>query len=231
MFRKYEKTFRIKVPTFDVPGKLILSDADKKALLTGKIIVEEKIDGANVGIIGSKDEAEMFRLQKRGSLVEFSEHEQFKRFKAWTMERYNDLVKIRKPMIVYGEWVWATHHIYYDSLPDWFVCFDIWDGSRYVDRSTKESICKDLGLEVIPLIYEGYVDSVLDIEKLLRGKSVYSTDHDREGIVIKNYRKQMRCKLVVPEFVKEIDEDGTHWTTHWDSRKINKLKESTNEDI
>jgi len=210
MFRKYEKTFRLKVPSFNVPGKLVLSDSDKKRLLTGKVTIEEKIDGANVGIIGSKDETEMFRLQKRGSLVEFSEHEQFKRFKAWTMERYNDLIKIRKPMIIYGEWMWATHHIFYDSLPDWFICFDIWDGKQYVGREQKEEICKELNLEIIPLIYHGYIDSVTEIEDMLRGKSEYSSNHDREGIVIKNQRKQMRCKLVVPEFVKEIDEDGTH---------------------
>ncbi|MGV8130994.1 MAG: hypothetical protein ACP5N7_02730 [Candidatus Pacearchaeota archaeon] len=37
----------------------------------------------------------------------------------------------------------------------------------------------------------------------------------------------MRAKLVRPSFIKEIDEDGTHWTTHWDPRKINKLKENS----
>jgi hypothetical protein len=55
---------------------------------------------------------------------------------------------------------------------------------------------------------------------------MYSTDHDREGIMVKNYRKQMRGKIVVPEFVKELNEDGTHWMTRWDSRKINKLKKN-----
>lgn len=224
MFRKYEKTFRVKTPKIHVPGKLILSDADKKALLTGQIVIEEKIDGANVGIIGSKNDKTMFRLQKRGSLVDTSEHPQFQRFKAWTMERFLDLAKLRKPYIIYGEFMWATHHIFYDALPDWFICFDVWDGTQYVDRHTKEEFCKEYNLEIIPLIYEGYVDSVIDIENKLYGLSAYSTDHDREGIVIKNHRKQMRAKLVRPEFVKEIDEDGVHWTTKWDPSKINKLK-------
>ena len=35
----------------------------------------------------------------------------------------------------------------------------------------------------------------------------------------------MRGKIVIPEFVKELNEDGTHWISKWDSRKVNKLRE------
>ncbi len=77
MFRKYEKTFRILVPTIEVPGKLVLSKNDAGALLSGNVIIEEKMDGANVGIIRHKNG---FALQKRGSLVGPSEHEQFEFF-------------------------------------------------------------------------------------------------------------------------------------------------------
>jgi hypothetical protein len=31
-----------------------------------------------------------------------------------------------------------------------------------------------------------------------------------EGLVVKNYRKQMRGKLVRPEFMKELEEED-HW--------------------
>lgn len=154
MFRKYEKTFRIQNAAIKVSGKLTLSCADERALLTGKVTIEEKIDGANTGIIGGKKGKE-FRLQKRGSLVDASEHPQFGRFKAWTMERYMDLMKLRFPYIVYGEFMWATHHIFYDSLPDWFICFDVWDGEKYINRKEKEDFCKSFHLEVVPLLYEG----------------------------------------------------------------------------
>ena len=51
MFRKYEKTLRIPYP--GINNKRILSKAEVKELITGRVIVEEKIDGANVGIIGT----------------------------------------------------------------------------------------------------------------------------------------------------------------------------------
>lgn len=222
MFRKYEKTFRILHPKIFVGGKHYLSSSDVQAVINDKIIIEEKIDGANTGIIGGKKD-QIFRLQKRGSLVDVSEHPQFNRFKAWTNEHYEQLMNIRYPYIVYGEFMWATHHIYYDQLPDWFICFDVWDGEEYLNREDKEKYCEKLGINIVPLLYCGYIDSVEELIPYVYGKSEYSSDNDREGIVIKNYRKQMRAKLVRGEFVKEINEDGTHWSTKWDPRKINQL--------
>jgi len=222
MFRKYEKTFRLPSVLFET-GKRELSSADQKKLLNGKITVEEKIDGANVGIIGTKP-GEVFRTQKRGSLVGPSEHEQFNRFKAWTVGHADDFNSLPKGIIIYGEFMWATHHIFYNSLPDWFICFDIWDNCEYVSRLEKEEWCQQLNLQCVPLIYEGPVASITELLDLLPGKSEYSSDQEKEGIVVKNYKKQMRAKLVRPNFIKEVNEDGTHWMTKWDPRKVNKLQ-------
>jgi hypothetical protein len=230
MFNKYEKTYRIQTPNLKISGKMNMSKKDVQRLLTGKVTIEEKIDGANVAIIGMASNVSYFRpprpfrLQKRGSLIDFSEHEQYNRFKAWSMKQWNNLSKIEYGIYVYGEFMWATHHIFYDNLTDWFVCFDIWDGRKFYDRREKEKYCNDLNFQIIPLVYEGYIDDIIHLESFVHGKSEYSTDHDREGIVVKNYRKQMRGKIVVPEFVKELNEDGTHWMTRWDPRKVNKLK-------
>jgi len=221
MFRKYEKTFRIPTNKYNVSGKRKLSKKEVKQLLNGYLTVEEKIDGANVGIIATKDG---FRLQKRGSLVDEGEHPQFGRLKAWANERWGALTYyMPKNTIIYGEFMWATHHIYYDNLPDWFICIDIFQEGKFVNRDDKQLICFELGIKLVPLLYEGYVDSITEIEDLVEGPSAYSTDHEREGIVVKNYRKQMKGKIVRPEFVKEINEDGVHWMTKWDPRKINKL--------
>lgn len=222
MFRKYEKTCRLQTPNFNPPGKLHLSDSDTSALLTGHLDVEEKIDGANVGIIGGK-KGKLFRLQKRGSLVDQSEHEQFNRFKAWSAEHYTSLLKIEYPYIVYGEFMWATHHIYYDSLPDWFICFDVFDGDRYMNRADKEEYCSELGLVVVPLVASGNFTK-LEIEAMVIGPSAYSTTELREGLQVKNYKKQIRAKIVNPTFVKDLNEEDEHWMTRWNKSKVNKLK-------
>jgi hypothetical protein len=223
MFRKYEKTCRVPNAKIITSGKKMLSSDETRALLTGSIVIEEKIDGANTGIIGGKKDFD-FRLQKRGSLVDVSEHPQYNRFKAWSMERYLDLNKIRYPFIVYGEFMWATHHIYYDHLLDWFVCFDIWDGKEYISRRGKEAFCKNMNIEVVPLLFEGHVDNIDDVLPYVFGKSAYSTTENREGIQIKNYGKQMRGKIVNKNFQKELDEDDTHWTSHWDPCRVNSLR-------
>ena len=69
MFLKYPKIYRILVPQVNVKGKHFLSDKDTKRLLDGNVTLLEKLDGANVGIIKTKDG---FKLQKRGSLVDTS---------------------------------------------------------------------------------------------------------------------------------------------------------------
>jgi len=232
MFREYEKTYRIPHP--EVSNKLNISDQQLKELLTGFVIVEEKIDGANTGIIGLK--RDQFRLQKRSSLVDTSEHPQYGRFKAWSIEHYNDLIKIPQGVIAYGEFMWATHHIYYNELPDWFICFDVFHKNYgYLNRTDKEKFCNDFNLKCVPLIAQGYFNKK-EIMNMLDGNSAYnsfsfdkiSNKHIpcfKEGIVVKNYRKQKRAKLVRPDFIKELNEDGTHWMTLWDPSRINKLKE------
>ena len=82
MFRKYEKTCRILVPQYPgVKGKHYLHTKEVKSLLTGSVVITEKMDGANIGIIGTKDG---FNIQKRGDLIYVNEQAQFGRLKAWT---------------------------------------------------------------------------------------------------------------------------------------------------
>ncbi len=223
MFRKYERTFRIKIPEFDISSKHFLSHEDTQKLLTGKVTVEEKIDGANVGIIITHKPQQPYTLQKRGSLVDTSEHPQFNRFKAWANERYDQWLTMPKNYIIYGEFMWATHHLFYDQLPDWFICFDIFDKSKqiYISREERENFCDKNNIQIAPLLFYGNLTKS-DLLPLIQ-QSKYSSTNQAEGLVIKNNRKQMRGKLVRPEFIKEISEDGTHWTTKWDSSKINQL--------
>ena len=212
MFRKYEKTYRLSIPGFEVPGKFSLSDREVSELLSGKVIVEEKMDGANTGIIRF---AESYRLQKRGSLVDTSEHEQFNRFKAWASEHYNNIMSIPPGYVVYGEFLYAQHHIFYDRLPDWFLVFDIFSISRrqYVNYEIRRAMCESAGLWMVPLIGVGHYTKEELGCVLLPKVSRYG---DRaEGIVIKRYskKKYLRTKLVWPDFVKEVDESD-HWTKY-----------------
>ncbi len=77
MFRKYEKTFRVDTPKIQIKNKFSLCHDDQLRLLDGKIEITEKMDGANVGIVRSK---QGWTLQKRRGLAEEGVHAQFSFF-------------------------------------------------------------------------------------------------------------------------------------------------------
>lgn len=217
MFRKYEKTYRIPISQLDVPGKHILSKKEVKALLQGKVVVEEKMDGANVGIIRHKDR---FALQKRGSLVAESEHEQFSFFNNWANVRnYDKIMSVPSGHIIYGELMYAVHTIYYDSLPDYFLVFDIWNGKKYLSRNKRDVFCEKYGFCQVPLIDKGYF-YMDDLYKLIPDESEYG--EVSEGIVVKRYSKKnyVRGKIVKKKFIKTL-ENSQHWTRY--NIKVNRV--------
>jgi ATP-dependent RNA circularization protein (DNA/RNA ligase family) len=209
MFRKFEKTLRIRVPQINVGSKKFLSRAETKKLLNGKLTITEKVDGANTAIIRTKN---WFKLQKRGSLVGTSEHEQYNFFKAWADKNYEKILKIDTNYIVYGELLRIVHTIYYDKLPDWFLVFAIWNkkNSRYLSWDLVSSLCDDWGLSTVPRLAE---DVYLDRDELFDFIPEISKvgSLPSEGIIVWNFKKQMRGKVVREEFIKKL-EIGAHWT-------------------
>ena len=223
MFRKYEKTFRVNTPE-NKPGKLTLSAKDSKALLIGRVEITEKIDGANVGIVRSKNG---WTLQKRRGLADEGVHAQFSFFWNWARHNEEKILKIPKKWIVYGELTYARHHIFYDMLSSYFIVFDIWDGRRYIKHDERIEITKELDFQHVPVLHYGYIDfnELIGMWDGLTKTSAYVSNGTAEGIVIKNLRKQMRGKVVRPEFVKALD-DEDHWMKG--PMKRNKLRPNAN---
>lgn len=205
MFRKYEKTFRLRGGN----RKRCLTAPQVKQLLAGKVVIEEKLDGANTGIIRHK---RGFHLQKRGSLVGQSEHEQFQFFHAWSHSTaWERIMSLPVGYIVYGEWLRCIHTVYYDRLPDWFISFDVWDGRKFLDRDDRDEFCEKYGFVNVPLVARGYFE-VDEIPGLIPDHSAYGDF--AEGVVIKKYHKKrnfMKGKWLRPEFSEKMDEK--HWKT------------------
>ncbi len=218
MFKKYEKIYRIPIPQYDVKGKFFLNKEEVKKLLSGKVVVEEKMDGANVGIIRHK---QGFHLQKRGSLVGPSTHEQFNFFYNWANKKYNDIMEIPIGYLVYAELLFAVHSIFYDKLPDYILVFDVWDGERFLDKQERNEFCYKYNFKQVPFIYDGYL-SLEDLFPFIPDKS--DCGEQAEGIIVKKYKgkEYFRGKIVKPEFIKHLDESD-HWMNT--SLKRNKVIE------
>jgi ATP-dependent RNA circularization protein (DNA/RNA ligase family) len=212
MYRVYEKTYRIITPRFVVNGKLTLPKDEQNRLVYGNIEITEKMDGANTGII--RGNGEKWTLQKRRGLAD-SQHPQFSFFWNWARMNEGKILKLPKNIIVYGELLYARHNIHYDKLPSFFMCFDILKGEEYLRTDQKLEILAEAGLAHVPIYFTGKLEHVEDLEKFMNGISACAKESIAEGLVVKDYKKQLRGKLVRPEFMKDLDEDD-----HWMNRPV-----------
>ena len=180
-------------------------------MFKGECVVTEKIDGANTGIL--RVDGKTF-LQKKGSNADYS-HPQFSFFQnEWYYKNKHKIDMLPDNIVVYGELMRCVHTVYYDKLPDWFLVFDIFDmkQNKYLKWEEIEKVCKKVGLFTVPFLYEGKLKKN-DILKYLNKKSKFGDVV--EGVVVKNYYKQVRGKYVKPEFIKAIDD-----SVFWKNKKI-----------
>lgn len=189
----------------------LLSPAEVDDLLSHPVIVEEKIDGANLGL--SLDETGRIQAQNRGSFLAWdSLHPQFAPLPRWLAEHRQRLTEILgRDLILFGEWCYAKHSIHYTRLPDWFLAFDVYDRStaRFWSVSRRNALALSAGLATVPQIAAGRFD-IAGITRLI-GQSRFA-DGPAEGVYVRwdegDYLMG-RAKVVRAEFTQAI---GDHWT-------------------
>lgn len=194
----------------------VLDEAEIASLLAQPLRVEEKLDGANLGI-SLRDNGEL-RAQNRGQYLLEPFAGQFSRLNSWLAQhRYALADHLSSDVIVFGEWCAARHSLDYDNLPDWFVVFDVYDRSaqKFWSCARRNALAETLGLAVVPTLYEGTA-TVDELKNLLSSASSQYREGTPEGIVMRQDSAQWceaRAKLVRADFAQSIEE-------HWRSRAI-----------
>ena len=109
-----------------------LSQIPFSEILGKHIVIEEKIDGANSAI--SFDEDGNLLLQSRGHYLRGGYNERhYNLMKRWANANSEILYEsLESRYIMYGEWMYAKHTVFYDALSDYFMEFDIFDRERGV---------------------------------------------------------------------------------------------------
>ncbi len=200
-----------------------LSEAESiRFIADDSLIVEEKIDGTNVGIHFS-DRGEMV-LQCRGHYITEGMHPQYDLFKQWAAVKrpvLEDLLENR--FILFGEWVYARHSVFYRRLPHYFFEFDIYDKQKqaFLDLEQRLRLLQGTGIQTVPVIHTGLLKRS-DLEGLI-GPSLFDsqfdnpltkrTDNLMEGLYLRTETNGVvtgRAKFVRPEFVEKIKQ-STHW--------------------
>ena len=146
--------------------------------LRGKhLVIEEKMDGANAGI--SFSESGELLLQSRGHYLRGGPRERhFAPLKQWAWARQTELFyALQSRYVMFGEWMYAKHTVYYDALPHYFMEFDILDTETNTFLSTPERQKLLAGVPVVPVkvLTSGPFDRIEQLETLVT-RSNFITD-------------------------------------------------------
>lgn len=189
----------------------VLAPGEARELLSHDVVVEEKVDGANVGF--SVDEHGGLRAQNRGTYVSLESCQgQWKPLKRWAQTRSPALADALGPnLMLFGEWCYAVHSVRYTRLPDWFLAFDVYDRTtgHFWSTARRDALASTLGLAVVPRLGAGRFN-LSRLEALLANSRL--ADCPAEGLYVRQDaggRLVVRAKLVRREFVQAIDE---HWS-------------------
>lgn len=108
----------IKYPKTQALDRLLPAGAPLDSLVSdGQYwVIEEKMDGTQLGL--QFDAQAQPVLQSRGTII--TSELEFSWLKSWIWQHYQLLFScLGHRYIVFGEWLWAKHTIYYDQLPHW----------------------------------------------------------------------------------------------------------------
>lgn len=188
----------------------------------GSLIVEEKLDGTNVGIHFTTTNRMV--LQCRGHEITSGMHAQYDLFKQWTMGKRPILERmLQDRFILFGEWLYARHSIHYRNLPHYFFEFDIFDKERgvFLDLASRQKMLAATGILTVPVLHQGKRNA--DELSLLIGPSQFNSDFENpttgrtdnlmEGLYLRTEadgRVTGRAKLVRAEFVERVRQ-SEHW--------------------
>jgi len=146
------------------------------------LVLEEKVDGANCGISFGSD-GRMY-LQSRGHFLNGGYGEQqFDLFKRWAGCIEQCLKPVLKDRyIMYGEWLYAKHTVFYDCLPHYFMEFDIFDKEekRFFSTKKRNDMLKQMPfVQSVRVLDQGRYESVEQITRFV-GRSLFISGNQEE---------------------------------------------------
>lgn len=186
------------------------------------LIAEEKLDGTNVGIHFASTGRMV--LQCRGHEITEGMHPQYDLFKQWTAVKRPALeTMLQGRFILFGEWLYAMHSVFYRSLPHYFFEFDIYDKDDrcFLSLERRLMMLEGTGIHTVPVVHTGTAkhDRLLqaiaesafqaEFDNPLTGQ----TDSRMEGLYLRTESAGAvngRAKMVRPEFVEKVKQ-SEHW--------------------
>ena len=158
-----------------------LDAAAVAALVNAEVILEEKLDGANVslwledGVVTCALRSGPGAMDRGGQLGPL---------RAWIAQHDPGLRQVLANYdAVYGEWLLLLHAVRYDRLPSYLVVLDLWRSDGFATPDERDRACAAAGLPVPPEVWRGVPGSVAAVEARL-GPSEFGPE-PMEGLVVR----------------------------------------------
>jgi ATP-dependent RNA circularization protein (DNA/RNA ligase family) len=159
-----------------------------------RLVVQEKVDGANVSVHFEQEWVPV--LQKRSGLIDKAEKQQYNVFRDYVFEHLESLFSLLSTRYcLFGEWLWNQHAVAYQTLPSYLLIFDIFDKqtNEWMSRERMEIFFGDYAEEffLVPNLASLDLSSkqiatnaTQQIQSLLKRQSNFSNE-DQEGVYIR----------------------------------------------
>jgi len=175
------------------------------------IVVEEKVDGAN-SAISFNEKGQVF-LQSRGHyLLGGNSERHFNLLKQWANCHTSVLWNLLGTRyILYGEWLYAKHTMFYNLLPHYFLEFDILDKEQmqFLSTDIRQIMLKDLPIVSAPILFRGKLKNLKQLHKML-GKSNFIAPNHLEVLKKICEEKSLSIERAIKETDHNTDMEGLY---------------------
>lgn len=166
------------------------------------LVIEEKVDGTSVSI--SLDRHLDLSINHRGNPAIGRE---FKPLHEWADKHWEDLLfLLGERYVMFGEWMYCKHTIFYDNLPNYFLESDIYDKEKDIWLSTnaRNNLLKGHNyIKQVPVIAAMKPSALWQITQLV-GKTKYQTDKWQKNLE----SKALMFKANLDKVKQETDQSG-----------------------
>lgn len=161
------------------------------------VIVQEKLDGSNVGV--AKVSGEILAITRSGYLASsspYKHHHYFETYVRQNFKRFNFLLDEGER--VCGEWLAMAHGTIYKLPHEPFVPFDIMTGTKRINYFEFSHRVSDFDFTIPNLIHIG---NSISVDKAIKYTSGHGATETPEGLVYRVERNgviDFLCKYVHP---------------------------------
>ncbi|NNE88234.1 MAG: RNA ligase family protein, partial [Silicimonas sp.] len=146
------------------------------------------------------------RLQSRGHFLTGGYRERhFDLFKTWAnIHAQAIFARLGSRYVMYGEWMYAKHTVFYDALPHYFLEFDVFDteAGHFLSTAARRNVLAGLPIMPVPVLFEGPITSLAEVKALVQ-PSLYKTSAWAEALHVAAEKSGSRA-----DFVEKQTEDS-----------------------